>query len=356
MANAHFSKRSVPLDCIRTLAITLVFGFHVAIFYDRADLDAVARFFLRFGFYGVDIFFPLSGFLITRFLLRSSRPDFVKAFFLRRVFRILPLYLAGVTLYAAASIVTGYEQELLSRIWIPYLFLTGWFVFSEGVQTVPYTITWSLSVEEFAYILFGVLAWINRARFPLFIVVLIIVPTVLRYYLNTQGLDHIYYYPPARIDAIAIGGLTALLLDRWAGRETALIGLYLGLSALFWAVGFTDILMRQTLFFTAISFTTCAVILICEVWLRGASGVISTELARVGFYSYFIYLFHYFVIFGVNAVLAKLEITLGFWPVMSLCFGVTYGAAILSYKLFEGPMIDLGRKLEHHRAPAKGTT
>ena len=41
---------------------------------------------------------------------------------------------------------------------------------------------------------------------------------------------------------------------------------------------------------------------------------------------------------------------------MGLCFGVTYGAAILSYKVFEGPMIDLGRKLEHRRAPAKGTT
>lgn len=353
MANSHFAQRSVPLDCIRTLAITMVFAFHVATFYDRADLDLVARFFLRIGFYGVDIFFPLSGFLITRFLLRSTRPDFVQAFFLRRIFRILPLYLAAVTIYAVAAIVTGFEQDLLSRIWIPYLFLTGWFVFSDGVQTVPYTITWSLSVEEFAYILFGILAWMSRKRFPLFIVLLILAPTVLRYHLNTLELSHIYYFPPARIDAIAIGGLTALLLDRWKGRETGLIGLYLGLSALFWAVGFTDIVMRQTLFFTAIAFTTCTVILICEVWLTAKPGRVSTELARVGFYSYFIYLFHYFTIFGMVMVLGKLGVDLGFWPLLGVCFALTYGAAIVSYRVFEGPMIDLGRRLERRSVPAK---
>jgi len=342
----HFAKRSVPLDCIRTLAITMVFGFHVAIFYDRADLDIIGRFMQRYGFYGVDIFFPLSGFLITRFLLRSQRPDFVSAFFLRRVFRILPLYLAAVTIYVAASVVMGRELELLDRIWIPYLFLTGWYVFWDGVQTVPYTITWSLSVEEFAYIIFGLLAWFNRRLFPLFIVVLIIGPTALRYYLNVLELSHVYYYPPARIDAIAIGGLTALLMQR---RVPFLLTAYIVLAAAFLALGLTDKLARQTFFFTSIALGTCAVIMICERWFRDTTGPVISRIARVGFYSYFIYLFNFMIIFGVKTVLDRLGVSLGFWPLMVLCYGVAYVAAVISFHFFEGPMMAFGRRLEGQR-------
>lgn len=349
MTSKLFPNRSGLLDAIRALAVTMVLLFHVATRYPAEALDPLAGFFMKYGFLGVDIFYPLSGFLITRFLLSHSGQGAIPAFFMRRLFRIVPLYVAAVTIFFMAAKATGFEAENLGGIWKTYLFLTGWFAFADGPNSVPYTITWSLSVEEFAYILFGLMALVSRRAFPVFLVVLATLPFVLRLWLYAQGYENIYYFPLARLDSIATGGLVALLIGR-------VRNLWIWLAALtvvafgVWQTG--GVLGKATLF-TMVTMGACTAIAVSETALRGTKGFVVDQLAKIGLYSYFIYLFHFFVLYALMKVVPKLGMGQpSFWVMGVLCLAVTYAAAWLSFRLFEEPLMLFGRRLEKKtRAP-----
>lgn len=349
-AKAEFiSKRSVPLDCIRATAIVMVVVFHVATRYPYAALDPVAMLFRQYGTLGVDVFFPLSGYLITSFLIRHVTLGSVRTFFLRRAFRIIPLYLVAVTLYYLAMRVLELELGIIDRIWIPYTFLTGWFIFFDGVESVPYTITWSLSVEEFSYILIGLAALVSRRSLAGFLIFISLFSLGLRFYLNVQGHADIYHFPLARIDSIAIGGIMAWLITHGRPVIGALIG---GIVA--------SLLLRQiggafapTFLYTLVTFLTCLAIAVSEKWLAGYRGTLATAYARIGFYSYFIYLFHFMVLES----LLRTELFFGidhvpFWLNAGLCLALSHIAAMISFRFFEGPMLMLGRRFETPRRAA----
>lgn len=339
---AVFGERSALLDCIRAVAILLVFLFHVATRYPDASLDRVALFFNKYGFLGVDVFFPLSGFLITRFLLTSPKPDFVRTFFLRRVFRILPLYFLAIGLYVLGSLLTGVDSEILGRIWINILFLTGWVIFFEGPHSVPYTITWSLSVEEFGYGLLGLMAWVNRRRLPHFLLVATAFAIALRLGLQAAGYGNLYYFPPARLDSIALGGLTAVLLihrPKWT------------LPVLVAALVVCMLAMRP-LNYTSIALGTCICIALAEGPLRGTTNAPLRAIAAIGFYSYFNYLFHFFTI---EILLRLCERLLGqlppFWLAAALALALVQLQALISFRLFEAPIMRYGRQFERKPGP-----
>lgn len=343
MTPSFFANRSNLLDTIRAVAVTMVVLFHVATRYPATDLDIVAQQFLRYGFLGVDIFYPLSGFLITRFLLSHTEKGSIRAFFLRRVFRIIPLYVVAVTIFFIASKVTHYEEDALERIWATYLFLTGWFAFFTGPDSVPYTITWSLSVEEFAYVLFGLSAWLLRRSFPAILVFFAIAPFVLRIWLYAQGYENIYYFPLARLDSIATGGLVALLIRR-VPHLWAILAALLGVSAL---IGHGQGPVASAALFTTVTMATCMTIAACETILRGLRGRVFDWAAQVGLYSYFIYLFHFFVLYALFMVADRLGLGLPpFWIMGVLCMAGTFAAAYVSFTWFEAPLMAFGRKLE----------
>lgn len=338
---AAFSDRSALLDCIRAAAILMVFLFHVATRYPEASLDPVARFFHQYGFLGVDIFFPLSGFLITRFLLTSPRPDFVRAFFLRRVFRILPLYYVAVAVYVAASLATGTGSEVLGRIWVTVLFLTGWASFLDGLQSVPYGITWSLSVEEFGYALLGLMAWISRRHLPLFLVLATGFAIALRLGLEAAAFGQPYYLPPARLDAIAIGGLTAVLLTRWQSLALPVLAAALAIA----------MATMGPLNYTAVALATGLLIALAEGPLRGFTNAPLRAVAAIGFYSYFNYLFHFFTIEALLRVSGKvLGAPPPFWIAAAVALALVQIQALVSFRLFEAPLMRFGRRFERPAA------
>lgn len=331
--------RSGLLDCIRAVAIILVVFFHVAVKYPGTG--GFEQFFQMRGSKEVDIFFPLSGFLISSFLLQSRRPDFGKVFFLRRAFRILPLYLVMVTLAAVAMYVTGEPAELIRRIWINYTFLTAWFIHFQGEAMVPYTITWSLSVEEFAYVLFGLVALLSRRALPWVLLALSVLPFFLKlwYVHNGQGF---YFMPLARINSIAIGGVAAWLMI--TGRKALLwLG---GAVALCHLAAALDPLLHDALVLIILALWTAIVIVLIRTWGRDLRNPLVTVGASIGFYSYFTYLFHVFVIEAVFIVLSRVEIWPPFWAVAIACLGITHAVAILSYRWYEAPMMRFGRRLE----------
>ena len=336
------------LDCIRAFAILAVLVYHVAQRYEPSDLDYVARVARQFGLLGVDIFFPLSGYLITRILLRASDTSSVKVFFQRRFFRIVPLYMAAVTAFVVASLLLGFERENLERIWMTYLFLTGWFIFFDGTELIPYTITWSLSVEEFAYLLFGLCAWLSRKAFFPFLVVLSAGALALRLYLNLNGYEGVYNFPPARLDSVAMGGIVAMLMARRApglGLVLAGLALFTYITAL-WAPE-----LWSSLKYTFITLGTCALIVLFDSREQQPDSRGISWLSAIGFYSYFTYLFH---LFNIHLLLELAERyypggVAPFWLVCALALAMTQIQAVVSFRLFEGPVMRYGRSLEPRR-------
>lgn len=327
------------------MAIISVVIFHVMTRYESQELDAVARFFRRFGLLGVDIFFPLSGFLITGYLIRRNDPGSLKIFFMRRFYRIVPLYMAATTIYFCIFQFALNDEAKVSGIWKVYTLLTGWFLFFGGEESVPYTITWSISVEEFAYILFGLSALIFKRRFLYIIATLAALSMLLRLCINMYDLGYGYYFPPARVDSIAIGGLCAFFYLKNKYLATAV---FAALSMVFLVVFLNYPELRLTFKYTLISFATCTVICIFASLKDKGYGFFISLLSQIGFYSYFTYLFH---LFNIEAILlVSTRIDLGVfgepWGVSALALFLTHVQAMVSYHVFEGPIMRFGRSRE----------
>jgi len=263
------APRLPGLDLIRAVAIAWVMIYHGSLF----GLTSEDRWLVRYGWFGVDLFFVLSGFLIAGQLLRpfarGERPDYAR-FFSRRLLRTLPVYLVVVAAYFAIPGVR--DRPNIAPLW---QFLT----FTENVPPWPtpglaLSHVWSLCVEEQFYLVFpAVVALIalkpSPSRVTLTIVLVLIVGMVLRGYLwlrfvaetpfdmaaDPHGpfMQLIYYPTDTRLDGLLMGvaaaaiqafrpqawaKLTAranlLLVAGLAGVATSSFVFYDGQNARFW--------------------------------------------------------------------------------------------------------------------------
>jgi peptidoglycan/LPS O-acetylase OafA/YrhL len=152
-ATPQVHNRTLPaLDGLRALAALLVVGFHVALSTYPFDI----------GWAGVPVFFVLSGYLITRL----SRADEAgagfsfRSFWIRRVTRIVPLYLLAVAAFELLPFIGGGGGAATVARTLPwYLTFNG-----EFVDHGPMTVAWSLGIEEKFYLLWPVLAFALLAR------------------------------------------------------------------------------------------------------------------------------------------------------------------------------------------------
>jgi peptidoglycan/LPS O-acetylase OafA/YrhL len=146
------TKHYIPaLDGLRGIAVLLVLWTHipVGVLGGYADL---ARGFVQPGYLGVDIFFVLSGFLITRILLVDKEKKFpLRYFLLRRFFRIFPIYYLTLTIFLIVHPVPGLG-------WC-YIYVSN-FYFPFNPETNPLQHTWSLAVEEHFYLIWPLLVYV----------------------------------------------------------------------------------------------------------------------------------------------------------------------------------------------------
>jgi peptidoglycan/LPS O-acetylase OafA/YrhL len=150
--------RMPELDTLRGVAILLVLFYHgFGLEYGLEGLSGASRWFVaatQYGWVGVDLFFVLSGFLITGILLDTKgRPHYYRRFYIRRALRILPIY------YATLLAVVIVTRTGLVAQYVPWSFLTISFFFLANFVTwfriyAGYAVLWSLAVEEHFY-----LAW-----------------------------------------------------------------------------------------------------------------------------------------------------------------------------------------------------
>ncbi|MGF1453347.1 MAG: acyltransferase family protein [Opitutales bacterium] len=212
-ASQPTADRIGSLDGLRGVAILLVIILHWPVLHYRGALGEWWTYFklLRFA---VDVFFVVSGYLIGHILLESrSNPKYFRDFYLKRIFRIFPLYYSLLLLFWLASVfVDAPGFQLQGFVWF-FLFFHNLFpeVSFPGVL-VP---LWSLAVEEQFYL---IVPWLIRYCSKKLLLSIIgaamVIPPLLRA-LHISGildLPHGFTFSPARMDGILVGvGLACLL-------------------------------------------------------------------------------------------------------------------------------------------------
>ena len=241
------------LDGLRGIAILLVMVFHVWMFGIVSDYTGIgAQYTLgerlyshvaAVGWVGVDLFFVLSGFLITGILYDSRNdPHYYRVFYARRTVRIFPLYYAflvlfcGIVPYALGLLhhpefVPSHDSTITKlSVWS---YTLNWYVGLKGFSIISASLRhfWSLSVEEQFYLAWPFLVLtLPRRRLMGLCSGLVVFAFVLRVILLRLQLPHAaFVWTFSRIDCLAIGAMVALAarnaqdwktIARWASRLT----------------------------------------------------------------------------------------------------------------------------------------
>jgi len=380
--------RHIPaLDGLRGLAILLVLIFHQTVMVPATAADrAFARVVGHFGS-GVDLFFVLSGFLITGILFDSKgSAGYFRSFFARRALRIFPLYYA--VLFAVLVVLPHFPNPKVAKwgvsgadqLWY-WLYLANWRIGWVGFRHGILDVSWSLAIEEQFYLIwpFAVAALGRRSLVGL-CVGLIAGAFVTRVALAAAGgpAMGVHTFTTSRMDTLAAGALIALLargpggLRRLLGpaRWAALGGA--GVLAAAWSSGWTPGGLGGAILHSAEYSATaaaCGGLLVLAVAApagsRLARGLAWPPLLALGTYSYALYLFHY-PILGLIRDLAygpsrfprvlgsPLPGQLAFYAAATL---PALGLAWLSWHLYERPFLKLKRFFAPGRpgaAPAPG--
>ena len=192
------------IEGLRAIAVLAVLAFHF-------DPD-----FLPGGFQGVDMFFVVSGFVITRLIL-SGDPDFsLRGFYLRRFRRLFPALCAtvGVTLIAAYPIYSAVDYATLSWSALSTLLGISNFFFygqidylNDNTLLHPLLHTWSLGVEEQFYLLWPFVMVVLRRHVPLGILIAGTLAASFMFNLFMVGVDDqfTFYMAPVRFFEFAAG-------------------------------------------------------------------------------------------------------------------------------------------------------
>lgn len=206
------------LDGIRGLALLLVILFHARLGVPRSTFDDLTLRLFGVGWCGVDLFFVLSGFLITGILLDArGSAGYLRNFYARRILRIFPLYFAFLAV-AFLLLPDRFEVSQYSWDYLAYylLYLTNILHAVEPrALSFPLAVTWSLSVEEQFYIVWPfVVLFAGPRRLMQICLVLIPLALAIRIGMQLNGVSRgiIYSMTFCKLDALAVGGLIAAIV------------------------------------------------------------------------------------------------------------------------------------------------
>lgn len=205
------SDRIVNLDLYRFTAISLVIYLHIG---ESFPFTTNSNFILL-GKYGVDLFFVLSGFLITNIYYKRSHGKSLVRFWLQRFLRTYPPYLVALLISYLAVFVDRKQSFDLNYL----IFLQNYY------YRIPYfKVSWSLCIEEHFYLAFPFIILITERliknrTFNLIIWLLIVIsPSFIRYFWGDFRFKDFGYYTTAtffRFDGIAIGCTISFIINRY---------------------------------------------------------------------------------------------------------------------------------------------
>jgi len=362
MTTANPTSRHYPaLDGLRGVAILMVVFLH--------NFGFMNYFF--FGWLGVDLFFVLSGFLITDILMNSlDKPHFLRNFYMKRILRIFPLFYLIVILClfilpAIKSLHLDVHYYKENQLWF-WTYLQNWLFIIKEPQGEKFLLhTWSLAVEEQFYLVWPVIILLFRKPKVLLTIALIILVLtgVLRYIVWISKVEDLAYsslYTFTRIDGLCIGSAVALLLRINPGflkKYTTLIVLLM--AVINFGFYFINNHRSFTLPYLAfIGYTTFAVLFGLLVYeaVTGKSKIIkflleNRPLKFFGKISYGLYVYHWpvFLIcfpFVTEFVLNNMHISSRLAATTSsiIVTVATILLSVISYRYFEKPFLNLKKR------------
>jgi peptidoglycan/LPS O-acetylase OafA/YrhL len=366
---AGASTHHIPaLDGLRGVAILLVVLHHFSFYGGYRPLGPIDEFvgaLANAGWSGVDLFFVLSGFLITRILYASDRErHYFRNFYARRILRIFPLYYATLAFFFLLEPTVG----LVSREPIPnqqwyWSYTLNVLIAREGWPAVnDLAHFWSLAIEEQFYLFWPLLVfYLGRSSLIRLCTILIAVSLATRIWLAVDGHSlAAYVLVQARLDSLGVGAMLALLAVESGGlqpwRRTA------GLLASIAAIALAAIAIRERGLWTddmltiSVGLTLLAVLFASLLTLAvtaPASGALmpilsSQAMTSLGRYSYGLYVLHHPIALGMSRFMHVDDVPTIFGsnlPALGayvlLGGGISLAAAALSWHSFESRFLRL---------------
>lgn len=343
------------------------------------------------GWAGVELFFVLSGFLITGILLDAKGGrGYFRAFYVRRLLRIFPLYylFLALMLYFAPHF-EGTEAARAGRLSVD----DQWWFWLHGVNialsfpatnaTIPLDTVhiWSLSFEEQFYLVWPLIVLVlSRGQLSAFCCFVFVATVPLRYMMGIEPLSDYFsdsaprVFTPVHADPLVAGALVALLL-RDAHYRRVVAKYTVPVGALAGGCVFAMFLIRDgldprdpwvyTIGFAFLSAFFAALVSFAALSAQNVAGVRLLSIAplrSLGKYSYCMYIVHIFVAFEVTRIAADrgwirplgglhLPVNLVF---TAACIALTYGIAWVSWNFFESKILRLKDRVPYGRAPNAG--
>jgi peptidoglycan/LPS O-acetylase OafA/YrhL len=375
--NPPVRSRIAALDGLRGIAILLVVGCH---YYGSVPMSegSAMNDFLRgaaaFGYTGVDLFFVLSGFLIGGALLNHrASPRLLPAFYARRLFRIIPLYLLLLASFLVGRKIPGLGTVNHGAYFISTVPTWSYFVFLQNVAMTwtrdigPYWlgVTWSLAVEEQFYLVMPfVIRRISLRQVIGTCVAVIMLSPLLR-------LNALYHASNAyaamfllltRADGLMWGVLCACLIrENRAASAIRRHGAWLATLVAGGGIAFVYVsflhpgadspLMLGWGYSLLSAWFAVALLGVIVFPHRLPVRLLGWRpLAAVGITSYFTYLFHtpiWYLLHWLCFRLPPLHLSWQAGAVTFLALFATLAAAWASWRWFEGPLLKLGQRVSY---------
>lgn len=361
-------NRIFGLDLVRATAISFVLFSHLYYLIGSQNPLLISLSGL-FGYAGVELFFVLSGFLIGTILLKMFAKDSFSAsdllgFFKRRWFRTLPLYYLALLLNIVIAVLLNYPKDGIWR----------YFIFIQNFNTNSITIfpeSWSLSVEEWTYLLMPPLFYIGwkflkkkvKTSFLAMGLFVILLSHLLRYlyFLNHQTVDMMVWNAEVksmvifRMDAIVVGFLVAwsyryyeAVLKKYAVYMFIIAGHLFVLQFLVLNVMQVDIVSSPVyfhVFYFTLTSLTFALALPFFVFWKSSTNAVGKGITFLSKISYAAYLIHYCIMSALlKYVIGAFDLTI---PMVSLVLLYLFATLLLSfllYRFYEKPIMDLRDK------------
>jgi peptidoglycan/LPS O-acetylase OafA/YrhL len=339
------------LGGLRGIAVLLVVMLHSGTFFPESVKETLPWHFVRGGFLGVDLFFALSGFLITSLLLEerasSGRVNY-RHFYARRGLRLLPALYTMLAVYAVYSVIgdISWYKTKTTILWA-VLYATNFQALIKPLSTAPgLGHLWSLAIEEQFYLIwpFIFVFALSRTRrvAPLVVGMLVAIYMIglHRYALHESGANplRLYVRLDTRADELLIGALAAVLwyhrgtiarvwfeLLGWGGAAVFVFCMFQKPEpASFWDLGG----------FTLVGFAATAMVVAAVSGKWSAKPVLTcAPLLMFGEISYGLYLWHLFVFRAVQ----NLGASMPWWSQLIVAWIITAAVTAASWFLIEKP-------------------
>jgi peptidoglycan/LPS O-acetylase OafA/YrhL len=378
MQKDKYNKHNSGIDVLRGLAIFSVILLHVNIrvpfsqtFIGGALPVAIYKILFWSGYYGVCIFFVISGFLITTSTLNKwgELPMLsLRGFYTTRFARIMPLlvallvvlsllHLAGVNGFVINSKRTSLGQAIFAAL----TFHINWLEIKIGYLPAAWDILWSLSIEEVFYLFFPlVFILLRKEKYFVFLVLafLFISPFARTSWFLGYGFDEPDRNHFAFLDTISLGCMAAIVVRRIEINKIILRGMaIMGLAMMALVLFFRSVAHDLHLGQTGLNVTVLAIgAALVLIWMqkrfvnRKQKPMLSTAVIRFfGRNSYEVYLTHMFVVFALVETYHALKLS-GEW-VWGLYISVFLFSGLLGEfvaRYFSNPVNSKLRELIKH--------